>query len=111
LTSNSLTIHDRFYPVTLAAADIDVSAIRVVDLDQDPAWRPIMRTNGFANTHYQSGWFQVSNGTKVRLYRAGGSRLVLLPPKGAGTVVLMQASNPEALIAQLRAAWLRGSPL
>jgi hypothetical protein len=105
LTSDSLTIHDRFYPLTLAASDIDVSAIRVVDFEQDRTWRPVLRTNGFANSHYQSGWFEVSNGTKVRLYRAGGSRVVLLPPKGASAAVLLQASDPDALVAELRAAW------
>ena len=46
------------------------------------------RTNGFANAHYASGWFRVASGKTVRMYRAGGTRLVLLPPKGDGAAVL-----------------------
>jgi hypothetical protein len=107
LTSDTLTIHDRFYPVALQAASVDLSGVRVVDLHQDTGWRPVKRTNGFANPYYQSGWFQVANGDKVRLYRAGGARVVLLPPNGAGSPVLYQAVDPEAFVEQLRTAWTR----
>jgi hypothetical protein len=105
LTPASLTIHDRFYPVTLPADAVDVSQIRVVDFAQDPSWIPNLRTNGFANSHYQSGWFRVANGEKVRLYRSGGQRLVLLPPKGGGAAVLYQAEDPDRFAAQVRAVW------
>jgi hypothetical protein len=76
-----LTKHDRFYPVTLHANAIDAENIRIVDLAGDPEWRPTLRTNGFANAHYQSGWFRVAGGRTVRLYRAGGQRLVLIRPR------------------------------
>lgn len=105
LTSSALTIHDRFYPVTLDAASVDVAQIRVVDIAQDPDWRPTARTNGFANGHYRSGWFRVANGKTLRLYWADGTRLVLLPPKGAGSPVLLEAADPEELIRDLRRQW------
>ena len=105
LTTDTLTIHDRFYPVTLHASAVDLNGIRIVDLNQNTAWRPVKRTNGFANSHYQSGWFQVANGDKVRLYRAGGSLVVLLPPKGAGSAVLYQAEAPAAFVGELRTEW------
>ncbi len=105
LTADTLTIHDRFYPVTLHASAVDVNGVQIVDLQQNPGWRPIRRTNGFANAYYQSGWFQVANGDKVRLYRAGGARLVLLPQNGAGSAVLYQAADPEAFVEQLRTEW------
>jgi hypothetical protein len=81
LTADRLTIDDRFYPVTLHANAIDAENIRIVDLAGDPEWRPTLRTNGFANAHYQSGWFRVAGGRTVRLYRAGGQRLVLIRPR------------------------------
>jgi hypothetical protein len=102
LAGGSLTIHDRFYPVTLPAGAIDAAHARVVDLAQDTEWRPTLRTNGFANQHYQSGWYRVRNGKTVRLYRAGGSRLVLIPPKSDGTYVLYQAQDPAGFIAELQ---------
>jgi hypothetical protein len=106
LTPTELTIHDRFYPVTLLADNVDVSQIRIVDLARDAEWRPTFRTNGFANWHYQSGWFRVAAVQKnVRVYRSGGQRLVLLPPSGDGVTVLYQAADPEAFVSAIRAAW------
>jgi hypothetical protein len=106
LTSETLAIHDRLYPVTLRANTVDVDNIRVVDLDRNSEWRPTLRTNGFANSHYESGWFRAANGQKVRLYRAGGERLVLLPPNTAGNPpVLYQAEDPDQFAAAVRAAW------
>jgi hypothetical protein len=109
LAAGSLTIHDRFYPVTLKVDDIDAGQVRIVDLAQEPEWRPTLRSNGFANAHYQSGWFHTANGKRVRVYRAGGSRLVLIPPKGKGNSILYQAKDPERFIADLRQAAGRGA--
>jgi hypothetical protein len=108
LSPATLTIHDRFYPVTVQAADVDASQIRVVDLAAEVSWRPTLRTNGFGNPRYQSGWFQTANGQKVRLYRAGGQRLVLLPPKSSAAPVLLQVEDPEAFVARVRQAWGTG---
>ena len=105
LTADALTIHDRFYPVTLKAADVDVARMKLVDVVVDREWRTTARTNGFANTHYRSGWFRVANGQKVRLYRADGTRLLLLPPKGDGAAVLLEAKDPEQLLDELRRQW------
>lgn len=102
LANGQLTIHDLFYPVTLSANAIDGADVRIVDLTADSEWRPTLRTNGFANQHYQSGWFRVAGGKTVRLYRAGGTRLVLIPPKDNGAFVLYQAKDPEAFVQELR---------
>jgi hypothetical protein len=109
LTADALTIHDRFYPVTLKAADVDVARARLVDMAVDREWRPTMRTNGFANAHYRSGWFRVASGRKVRMYRAGGTRLVLLPAKGDGAAVLLDVNDPEQFLERLRREWGNGS--
>lgn len=108
LTSDSLTIHDRLYPVTVRAEAVDVGAIRVVDPAVEPRWRITARTNGFANSHYSAGWFRVAGGEKVRMYRARGTQLVLLPPKGEGTPVLYGSPEPERFITEVRRAWGQG---
>jgi hypothetical protein len=105
LTPESLTIHDRFYPVTLNAASVDVEHIRVIDFGVDAEWRPTQRTNGFANTHYRSGWFRVASGKTVRMYRADSRRLVLLPPKGDGAAVLLETGEPEKFVDEVRQKW------
>ena len=105
LTPESLTIHDRFYPVTLNRTGVDVEHIRVIDFDIDTEWRPTRRTNGFANPHYRSGWFRVASGKTIRMYRAGGTRLVLLPPRGDGAAVLLETREPEKFVAEVRDKW------
>src|ERR1035438_6095920 len=105
LTPQSLTIHDRFYPVTLKAAGVDRERIRLIDFGVDTEWRPTARTNGFANSHYRSGWFRVASGKTVRMYHADATRLVLLPPKGNGAPVLLETPDPEEFIREVRQAW------
>ena len=105
LTREALTIHDRFYGVTVDAADIDVSQVRTVDFHTDSGWRPAGRTNGFSNSHYHSGWYRVANGQKVRLYWANGTPLVLLPPKGSQAPVLLEVKDPLRFIEDLRKEW------
>lgn len=105
LTRETLTIHDRFYPVTVQASAVDVARIHVVDLADEPDWRPVVRTNGFANTHYRSGWFRAANGSTMRLYQAGGHRLVLLPPHSNGTAILYQAKEPEEFVREISEQW------
>ncbi len=109
VTAHALTIHDRFYPVTVKAASIDLDDVRIVDLSTDAGWQPTVRTNGFANSHYRSGWFRVANGQTVRLYAAGGRRLVLLPPKGGGNAILLQTSHPEEFLREIREHWAKAS--
>lgn len=105
LARDGLAIHDRFYPVTLKASEVDIPNIRVVDLANDPDWRPAWRTNGFANKHYRAGWFRLKNGQTVRLYQADSRLLVLLPPKAKGDPVLLEAADPDEFIAQVRREW------
>ena len=105
LTNETLRIDDRFFPITVDAEAVDVPRIRVVDITQEPAWRPTGQTDGFANPSYRSGWFRVASGGKVRMYWASSKRLVLLPPKGSGVPVLLEAREPEQMVEDLRQAW------
>lgn len=107
LDSRGLQIRDLFYPVTVKAADVDVDRMRVVDWAVDADWRPTARTNGFANSHYRSGWFRVANGEKLRMYRADGTRLVLLPARGSGAAVLIEVQDPEQFVEEARRMWGR----
>jgi hypothetical protein len=105
LTKTALEIHDRFYPVTLQADKVDVGSVRVIDVDKDIDWKPVTRTNGFGSEHYHSGWFRVSSGQKVRMYRADSKRVVLLPPKGSGSPVLLETKDPEKFVAEVQHQW------
>ncbi len=105
LTAKALTIHDRFYPATVNASDVDIDRMRIVDIKTSQDWRPTLRTNGFAVPHYRSGWFRVASGQTVRMYRADATLLVLLPPKRGGTGVLLEVNEPERFLATVRREW------
>ncbi len=105
LTPETLSIHDRFYPVTLNRTAVDVDRIRIVDLAVDTDWQPTLRTNGFASVHYRSGWFRVADGKTIRLYSAHGNRLVLLPGVGNGPTVLLETQEPEKFVQEVRQEW------
>lgn len=110
LSPTSLAIHDRFYPVTLQAGSVDLDHVRLIDLTSDPGWIPNRRTNGFANAHYQSGWYHAANGKKIRMYRAGSQRMVLLPPIGDGAPVLLEVADPDAFLLALHQHWAASLP-
>lgn len=59
--------------------------------------------------HYRSGWFRVVGGKTVRMYRADSTRLVLLPPKGEGPAVLLETSDPEKFLWEVRQEWFNRS--
>lgn len=107
LTADALTVHDRFYPVTVAAADVDVGRAQVIDIRTDRDWRPTARTNGFANSHYRAGWFRTANGQRVRMYRADGTKLALLPLKGSTPPILIEVADPDQFLQQVRQEWSR----
>ena len=89
---------------------MDIEHIRLIDVGADADWRPSSaRTNGFANAHYRSGRFRVASGKTVRMYRADSTHLVLLPPKGDGTAVLLEAADPEKLMREVRQRCSNGS--
>jgi hypothetical protein len=105
LTKNALEIHDRFFPVTLNAASVDVGNVRVIDIDKETGWRPVLRVGGVGTLHYRAGWFRVSGGQKVRMYRADSKRVVLLPLKGDGVPVLLETKDPEKFVAEVQQEW------
>jgi hypothetical protein len=105
IASEGLTIHDRFYPATVKAADVDIEHIKIVDIKTDPHWRLTARTDGIGARYYKAGWFRVAGGEKVRMYRTTSQRLVLLPPKSQNAPLLLEAKQPEAFIKEVRQAW------
>ncbi len=105
ITSEGLTIHDMFYPVTVKAADVDIGHINVVDIRTDPHWRLTARMGGIGARYYKAGWFRVAGGEKVRMYRTTSQHLVLLPPKDHSAPVLMEVKQPEVFLRELQMSW------
>jgi hypothetical protein len=102
LADRKLAIQDRFYPITLGAADVDIANARLIDATKDPDWRVTLRVNGIATQHYRAGWFRVARGQNVLMYSIGARHLVLIPARGNATTVLMEVPDPEAFLERLR---------
>ena len=109
LTSDKLTIQDKFFPVTLNASAIDLKNARVIDFNTDPDWKPVLRIGGFGNARYHSGFFTLADGRKVLMYRAESTRLILLPPKAEGNPVLFEAKEPQKFLSEIQRKWSNGS--
>lgn len=105
LTAGGMTIHDRFHTVAVNADAVDVARVRVIDLETDTGWRPQWKVRGFSNPYYRSGLFRAANGQTVGFYAGRSNVLVLLPPKGTGTPVLLQSPEPERLVAEVHKDW------
>lgn len=106
LTRESLVIHSRFYGMTVPASSVDVSNVRVIDLQLEPGWKPVLRTNGFGNPNYRAGNFKSASGRAIKLFTTGSERLVLLPPSSEnGTPVLLDVTEPDQFVVRVHQEW------
>jgi len=82
-------------------ADLDLSAARVIDVEEYPESRPMLKSRGVWLPGFRSGWFRSRNLTKLFVAASGGSRLLRLPTR-KGYTLLLQPGDPSALLARLR---------
>lgn len=74
----------------------------MVDLDERPEFRPMLRTNGVSIPGFRSGWFRLRSGSRSLVATAGARRLLWIPT-AAGHELLLQPGDPRALLDALRA--------
>ena len=80
---------------------LNMSAVRIVDLDSTPEYRPKRRTFGTGLPGYASGWFRLRGGEKALVYLTNRRRVVYIPTSG-GYALLLSVEEPERFIAVLR---------
>lgn len=101
LDGDGIEVATTFYRRRFASGDLDLDRARVVDLDERPEYRPMLRTNGMSLPGFHSGWYRLRNGNRALVATAGGKRLLWLPTR-AGHDLLLQPGRPEALLERLR---------
>ncbi|MFL6592227.1 MAG: hypothetical protein ACJ8GK_05900 [Luteimonas sp.] len=89
------------YRQRLAWIDLDLSTARVIDIDEHPESRPLLKTSGVSLPGFRSGWFRSRNFSKLFVAVSGGSRLLRIPTR-EGYTLLLQPVDPGALLARLR---------
>ena len=89
------------YRQRLAWSDLDLSSARVVEMDEHPESRPLLKTSGVSLPGFRSGWFRSRDFSKLFVAASGGSRLLRIPTR-EGYTLLLQPGDPVALLARLR---------
>ncbi|MEN1958976.1 hypothetical protein WCE41_01355 [Luteimonas sp. MJ246] len=102
LDAGGLELATTFYRRHFGLDALDLAHARVVDPDERPEFRAMLRTNGVSIPGFRSGWFRLRSGERALVATAGGKRLLWIPTS-AGHGLLLQPANPQALLDRLRA--------
>ncbi|GGK11852.1 hypothetical protein [Luteimonas terricola] len=100
--AGGIEVATTFYNRQFRLAELGLDAARVVNLDERPEFRPMLRTNGLAVPGFRSGWYRLRNGHRALVASAGGRHLLWIPT-AAGHDLLLQPRDPQALLERLRA--------
>jgi hypothetical protein len=90
-----------WYTRRLPWSDLDLSNARVIDIDEHPESRPLLKSNGYALPGFRSGWFRARDFSRQFVATAGGSRLLRIPTR-LGYTLLLQAVDPKRLLERMR---------
>jgi hypothetical protein len=96
-----IEIDTTLYRRRLSWPQLDLAAARVIDIDEHPEGKPMLKTNGYALPGFRSGWFRARDFSRLFVAVAGGSRLLRIPTR-LGYALLLQPADPQALLARLR---------
>jgi hypothetical protein len=89
-------VYGRFIP----REALRVEQAKMLDLDTDPGYSPVARTNGTGLPDYQSGWFRLANGSSALLFVTNWSRVVRVPTTDQFDL-LVSPLDPQAFLAGL----------
>jgi hypothetical protein len=102
LEDGSLTV-GRLPRVRTPVREFRLDAARVLDLDAEPGLRPGLRLMGTSLPGYHAGWFWLRDKSRAFLLVTDRHRVLLLPRKDGGPLLLSVVA-PDALLAALRRA-------
>jgi hypothetical protein len=101
LTGDVLDIATTFYRKRLLLSDLRLDEARVLDLDEHPKLKPLLKTNGYSLPGFRSGWFRLRGLQRAFVAIADGQRVLWIPTR-AGYGLLLQPRQPQALLDRLR---------
>ena len=77
-------LYGRFIP----KEKIDVTGVKVINLDVDSEYKPKWRTNGAGLPGYSAGWFKLTNKEKALLFLTDRTSVVYIPTTDNYSVLL-----------------------
>ncbi len=103
LDDGVLDVLATFYHRRVPIQDIDLDQARVVDLREHGELGPFIKTNGYGLPGLRAGWFRSRDWTSLFCLITNRQRVLLLPLR-AGGALLLSAARPTELLDALRAA-------
>lgn len=101
LDNRELQVQATFYRRKLPVDAIDLDKARVVSLEEHTEYKPGLKTNGFALPGFHAGHFRLRNLSKAFCLVTDRSRVLLLPLRDGG-LLLLSPTHPVDLLARLR---------
>jgi len=97
VTPDALTIRGSIYGRSVPRSALNLEQARVVDLDQEPALKPALRTNGVGLPSYRVGWFRLRDRERALCFLTRTDRVLYLPTT-QNFALLVSAEDPSALL-------------
>lgn len=101
LDNRTLLVRATFYSKTLPVEAIDVDKARVLSLEEHTDLAPMLKTNGFSLPGFKAGHFRLRNLGKAFCLVTDRTRVLTLPLRDGG-MVLLSPARPADLLARLR---------
>ncbi len=101
LDNRELQVRATFYTKKLAVEVIDLDKARVLSLEEHTDLAPMLKTNGFSLPGFKAGHFRLRNLGKAFCLVTDRTRVLTLPLRDGG-LVLLSPARPAELLARLR---------
>lgn len=101
LDNRELQVRATFYTKKLPVEAIDLDKARVLSLEEHTDLAPMLKTNGFGLPGFKAGHFRLRNLTKAFCLVTDRTRVLTLPLREGG-MVLLSPARPADLLARLR---------
>lgn len=82
-------------------ADLDIAAARILDLANDAALKPRLKTFGTAMPGYRAGHFRLRNRSRAFVLLTDTTKVLALPER-SGRMLLLSLERPQALLDALK---------
>ena len=105
INPQGLTIKNAiFYGRTIRKDEIAIDGARIINLNEEPAYKPALRTNGIGLPGFQSGWFRLKNKEKALLFVTDYQKVLYLPTTKHYSL-LISVTDPETMLEKMKEMW------
>lgn len=101
LDPQQLEITSTLYRKRVPISAMRLDRARVVDFDENPDFKPALKTNGFQLPGFRAGHFRMKDGSKGFCLITDNHRVLVLPLRD-GSSVLVSPEQPRALLDELK---------